>query len=247
MASAALLCVWPYHFIISGFSAFDFSPALCLDTCFVVEKSNLNPNSNLSRDKNCLYVLPTYLVLVVHAAAAAAKSLQSCPTLCNPIDGSPPGSSVPGILQARTLEWVAISFSNAWKWKMKVKSLSRVQPSATPWTTAYQAPPSRGFSRQEYWSGVPLPSPVGGPYSYIIIHILWCYGHVIGCSVWLLGVDIDRELYSGRPFTCSLVTNDIINLKKLLLEALSSCSIPEWSFLILFIPTCYLTWLEGFS
>ena len=111
MASAALLCVWPYHFIISGFSAFDFSPALCLDTCFVVEKSNLNPNSNLSRDKNCLYVLPTYLVLVVHAAAAAAKSLQSCPTLCNPIDGSPPGSAVPGIFQARVLEWGAIAFS----------------------------------------------------------------------------------------------------------------------------------------
>ena len=90
---------------------------------------------------------------------AAAKSLQSCPTLCDPIDGSPPGSPVPGILQARTLEWVAISFSNAWKWKMKVKSPSRVQLSATPWTAAYQAPPSMGVSRQEYWSGVPLPSP----------------------------------------------------------------------------------------
>ena len=89
----------------------------------------------------------------------AAKSLQSCPTLCDPRDGSPPGSPVPGILQARTLEWVAISFSNAWKWKVKVKSLSRVQPSATPWTAAHQAPPSMGFSRQEYWSGVPLPSP----------------------------------------------------------------------------------------
>ena len=92
------------------------------------------------------------------AAAAAAKSLQSCPTLCNPIDGSPPGSAVLGILQARTLEWVAISFSNTWKWKVKVKSLSRVRPSATPWTAAYQAPLSMGFSRQEYWSGVPLPS-----------------------------------------------------------------------------------------
>jgi len=91
-------------------------------------------------------------------AAAAAKSLQSCPTLCDPIDGSPPGSPIPGILQARTLEWVAISFCNAWKWKVKVKSLSRVWPSATPWTTPYQAPPSMGFSRQEYWSGVPLPS-----------------------------------------------------------------------------------------
>ena len=93
-------------------------------------------------------------------AAAAAKSLQSCPTLCDPIDGSPPGSPVPGILQARTLQWVAISFSNAWKWKVKVKSLSRVQLLATPWTAAYQASPSMGFSRQEYWSGVPLPSPI---------------------------------------------------------------------------------------
>ena len=92
-------------------------------------------------------------------AAAAAKSLQSCPTLCDPIDGSPPGSLIPGILQARILEWVAISFSSAGKWKVKVKSLSRVRLSATPWTAAYQAPPSMGFSRQEYWSGVPLPSP----------------------------------------------------------------------------------------
>ena len=90
--------------------------------------------------------------------AAAAKSLQSCPTLCDPIDGSPSGSPVPGSLQARTLEWVAISFSNAWKWKVKVKLLSRVRLLATPWTAAYQVPPPMGFSRQEYWSGVPLPS-----------------------------------------------------------------------------------------
>ena len=94
------------------------------------------------------------------AAAAAAKSLQSCPTLCNPIDGSPPGSPVPGFLQARTLEWVAISFFNAWKWKVKVKSVGRVWLLATPWTTAYQAPPSLGFSRQEHWSGLPLSSPL---------------------------------------------------------------------------------------
>ena len=90
---------------------------------------------------------------------AAAKSLQSCPTLCDPTYGSPPGFPVPGILQARTLEWVAISFSNTWKWKVKVKSFSRVRLFATPWTAAHQAPPSMGFSRQEYWSGVPLPSP----------------------------------------------------------------------------------------
>ena len=94
------------------------------------------------------------------AAAAPAKWRQSCPTLCDPIDGSPPGSPIPGILQARTLEWVATSFSNAGKWKVKVKSLSRVRLLGTPWTAAHQAPPSMGFSRQEDWSGVPLPSPV---------------------------------------------------------------------------------------
>ena len=87
------------------------------------------------------------------AAAAAANLLRSCPTLCDPIDGSLPGSSIPGILQERTLEWVASSFSNVWKWKVKVKSLSRVRLLATPWTTAHQAPPSMWFSRQEYWSG----------------------------------------------------------------------------------------------
>ena len=93
------------------------------------------------------------------ASDTAAKLLQSCPTLCDPIDRIPPGSPIPGILQARKLEWVAISFSRAWKWKVKVKSLSRVRLFTTPWTAAYQAPPSMGFSRQEYQSGVPLPSP----------------------------------------------------------------------------------------
>ena len=92
-------------------------------------------------------------------SAAAAKSRQSCSTLCDPRDDSPPGSPVPGILQARTLEWVGISFSSAWKWKVKVKLLSCALLLATPWTAAYQAPPSIWFSRQEYWSGVPLPSP----------------------------------------------------------------------------------------
>ena len=96
--------------------------------------------------------------LFILETATAAKSLQSCPTLCDPIDGSPPGSSVSGILQARILEWVAISFSNAWKWKVKVKSVSRAQLFETPWTAAYQTPPSMEFSRQEYWSGLPLPS-----------------------------------------------------------------------------------------
>ena len=101
-----------------------------------------------------------HLTITIAAAAAAAKSLQSCPTLCDPIDGLPPGSPVPGIFQARTLEWVAISFSNARKWKVKVKLLSHVQLFTTSWTAAHQAPPSMGFSRQEYWSGVLLPSPI---------------------------------------------------------------------------------------
>ena len=102
--------------------------------------------------KDLLYV---YIYMLCYA-----KSLQSCPTLCDPIDSSLPGSPVPGILQTRTLEWVAISFSNAWKWKVKVKSLSPVRLFATPWTAAHQAPLSMGFSRQEYCSGVPLPSLV---------------------------------------------------------------------------------------
>ena len=92
-------------------------------------------------------------------AAAAAKSLQSCLTVYDPIDSSPPGSEVPGILQARILKWVAISFSNAWKWTVKAKSLSCVRLFETQWTADYQAPLSMGFSRQEYWSGVPSPSP----------------------------------------------------------------------------------------
>ena len=100
--------------------------------------------------------------------SAAAKSLQLCPTLCDPTDGSPPGSPVPGILQARTVEWVAISYSNAWKWKEKVKSLSRVRLLATPWTAAHQAPLSMGFSRQEYWSGMPIMK------SLLQAHLQWC-------------------------------------------------------------------------
>ena len=106
------------------------------------------------------YCLRSVWLSCICAAAAPAKSLQSCPTLCDPMDRSLPGFSVHGILQARTLEWVVISFSNAWKWKVKVKSLSHVQLLATPWTAAYQAPPSMEFSRQQYWSGLLLPSPM---------------------------------------------------------------------------------------
>ena len=111
-----------------------------------------------NRWEKCKLFIPS--VPSIHIRyAAASKSLQSCLTLCDPIDGSPPGSPIPGILQARTLEWVAVSFSNTWKWKVKVKSLSRVQLFETSWTAAYQAPPSIGFSRQEYWIGLPSPSP----------------------------------------------------------------------------------------
>ena len=115
--------------------------------------------------------------LYIHRAAAvsAAKLLQSCLTLCDPIDSSPPGSPVPGILQARTLEWVAISFSNAWKWKVKVKSLSHVRLFATPWTAAHQALLCMGFSRQEYWRGVPSPSPIQKA-NYILYLIFDCMG-----------------------------------------------------------------------
>ena len=115
------------------------------------------------------------------AAAAAAKWLQSCPTLCDPIDGSPPGSAIPGILQARTLEWVAISFSNAWKWKLKGKSLSRVQLFPTPWTVAHQVPLSMGFSRQECWSGVPLPSPSLASTAIILPYVFYS---LLNYNIW---------------------------------------------------------------
>ena len=124
---------------------------------------------------------------------AAAKSLQSCPTLCDPIDGSPPGSAVPGILQARTLEWVAISFSNAWKWKLKVKSLSHVLLFATAWTAAHQAPPSMGFSRQEYWSGVPLPFASLGRFIPRYFYSFWYDGKwdcFLSFSFWSFAISV---------------------------------------------------------
>ena len=122
---------------------------------------------------------PLIWILINHWLSPA-KSLQLCPTLCDPIDSSPPGSPIPGILQARTLEWVAISFSNAWKWKVKVKSLSRVWLIVTPRTAAYQAPPSMRFSRQEYWSGVPLPSPWLSPAtSYYKQHFMSIFAYML--------------------------------------------------------------------
>ena len=127
--------------------------------------------------------------------AAAAKSVQSCPTLCDPTEGSPPGSPVPGILQARTLEWIAVSFSNAGKWKVKVKSLRRVRLCVTPWTAAYQAPPSMGFSRQEYWSGVPLLVTTDLETCQRALYIVWYMNEIKGRSnemrewdCWLLDI-----------------------------------------------------------
>jgi len=137
-----------------------------------------------------------YSSLCYTVAATAAKLLQSCPTLCDLIDGSPPGSPVPGILQAGTLEWVAISFSNAWKWKVKVKSLCHVRFLATPWTSAHQAPPSMGFSSQEYWSGVPLPSPVLYSWTLLILYIV-VYGSEVKASAYSVG-DLGSIPGSGR-------------------------------------------------
>ena len=111
-----------------------------------------------------------------------------------------PGSPVPGILQARTLEWVAISFSNAWKWKVKVKLLSRVQLLATPWTAASQAPPPMGFSRQEYWSWVPLPSP--GEYIYVCIYVQ-CFCYFLVYFAFTRPHFLSGLLISPRPFFSS--------------------------------------------
>ena len=142
------------------------------------------------------------------ASAAAAKSLQSCPTLCDPIDGSPPGSTVPGVLQASTLEWVAISFSNAWKWKVKVNSLSRVWLLATPWTATHQAPPSMGFSRQEYWSGVPLPSLLQ---THACTQLIFME-HLI-CARYFLGAGLDSGSESINRFMCKSGDDNYKGLK----------------------------------
>ena len=150
---------YPSH-ILPLFSYSAYSPGTSQSFCFLTAPPP--------------YQIIKYNQFQVLAAAATAKLLQSCLTLCDPIDSSPPGSVIPGILQARTLEWADISFYIAWKWKVKVKSLSRGWLIATPWTAAYQAPPSMGFSRQEYWSGLPLPSPSR---SLITLNLFLCHGH----------------------------------------------------------------------
>ena len=142
-----LLCPW------------DFSGKNTEVDCHFLFQGNFNPGIEPWSPVSPAWKEDSLPVELSGKPIATAKLLQSCLTLCDPIVGSPPGSPVPGILQARTLEWVAIYFSNACKWKVKVNSLSHVQLFATPWTATYQAPPSMGFSRQEYWSRVPLPSP----------------------------------------------------------------------------------------
>ena len=146
-----------------------------------------------------------------HPAAAAAKSR---PTLCDPIDGGPTGSSVPGILQARILEWVAISFSSAWKWKVNVKLLSHVWLLATPWTEAYQAPPSMGFFRWEYWSGLPLPSPsipIGSQSDSFEIDAIHLNSRVTLCLLWKkirhFVIIPWKIIYKGRKKTTALTGN----------------------------------------
>ena len=140
----------------SPFQAINMKPPVSWEVIYIMSFYKAGTSRLQKTSVKCLSALRTGktrntgILYSVFPAAAAAKSLQSCPTLCNPIDGSPPGSLIPGILQARTPEWVAISFSNSWKWKEKVKSLSCVRLFVTPWTAAHQAPPSMGFSRQEY-------------------------------------------------------------------------------------------------
>ena len=140
---------WYYHFLFMIFIMYSLSQWITHRwfSCFIYIPRN---HPWLSLSSTSIQSLNLSTIAAAAAAAAAAKSLQLCPTLYDPIDGSPPGSPIPGILKVRTLEWVAVSFSNARKWKMKGNSLSHVWLLATPWTAAYQFPSSMGFSRQEY-------------------------------------------------------------------------------------------------
>ena len=146
--------------------------------------------------------------------------------LCDPVDGSPPGSPIPGIPQARTLEWVAISFSNVWKWKVEVKSLSRVRPSATPWTSAFQAPPSMGFSRQEYWSAVPLPSPDCFTHLYHTHYIMvwglqaFMFTNAGVIVTWLSGWGGEMEQWSGRGKELKYVIPEVLEIYNIKIECI---------------------------
>ena len=162
------------------------------------------PSSHLILCHPLLLPLSIFPSIRVYAAAVAAKSLQSCPILCNPFDSSPPGSPIPGILQGKNTGWVAISFSNAWKWKVKVKSFSRVRLLATPWTAAHQVPPSMRFSRQEYWSRVPSPFPIR-VYKYTYIPKLCLLKHSVRSTIpkaysWKISIPSIQILVSKYSF-----------------------------------------------
>ena len=163
-----------FYFHSGYWDSKSFNNCPLLSTCPLIlikwpvssEKKFFSPSWSLNSELKILKLSNYFLLLKkpslsLTVAGAAAKLLQSCPTLCDPTDGSPPGSAAPGILQARTLEWVAISFSNAWKWKVKVKSLSRVRLFATPWTAAHQAPLSMGFfqARALEWGAIAFSVP----------------------------------------------------------------------------------------
>ena len=170
-------------------------PALCHHGRALLQTAKWNPEST-AKEKWTMWLFVHSKTIHWVPVTAAAKSLQSYPTLCDPIDGSPSGSPVPGILQARTLEWVAISFSNAWKWKVKVKLLSHVRLFATPWTAAYQAPPPMGFSRQEDWNGVPLPTMCQIPCSTCMVN------SYIGVQIWtkLCYFPQIKQFFNGKCF-----------------------------------------------
>ena len=162
-----------------------------------------NPLSLFSYMYNMAYEPKLDTNTLFTSLATAAKSLQLCLTVCNPIDGSSLGSAVPGILQARILEWVAISSPNAWKWKVKVKLLSRIRLFATPWTAAYQASPSMGFSRQGYWSGMPSPSPIGDSFLLAFVEkmMVWYKSNDIIFVLTLDKVDIQTQVWAETGFS----------------------------------------------
>ena len=158
---------------------------------------------------------------IIHCAASA-KLLQLCPTLCDPIDGSPPGSPVSGILQARTLEWVAISFSNAWKWTVKVKSLSRGWLPATPWPAAQQAPPSVGLSRQEDWSGS-IHVVAWGKVS------LFFYGQVAVPCIYIYTTSLSTHLLRSTWVASMFVNNAALNAGYIHLTSCIQVVCREWN------------------
>ena len=182
------------------------------------------------------YDIFLWLISLSMTLSAAAKSFQSCLTLWNPIDNSPPGSPIPGILQVRTLEWVAISFSNAWKWQVKVKSLNRVPLLVTSWTAAYQAHPSMGFTRQEYWSGVPLCSPHCCKWHYFILFMAEQCSIVYTNHIFFIHFSTDGHL--GCFYVLAIARKQCCN------EPWGACIFSNYDFLQIYIQDwdCWIMW-----